>query len=111
MSLSTPVNMTPMDSPLPLWATIIFDSNFEDAATVILWPYMSSYSLAFMPTYAYQYWQSAAPPARVESRNSFSSITFLQVSEELKSPIDARESTAKQTPAAMRKARHVVPFL
>ena len=80
-------------------------------ATVILWPYISSYSLAFMPTYAYQYWQSAAPPAKVESRNSFSSITFLQVSEELKSPIDARESTAMQTPAAVLKARHVVPFL
>jgi hypothetical protein len=58
---------------------------------------------------AYQYWQSAAPPAMVASLLGLISITLRTVYELTKLPMVARESTASRTPSLKTNPRVVVP--
>jgi hypothetical protein len=79
------------------------------AATEGYFPCLSSNILTCCDSQAYQYWQSAAPPAIVASFLPLISMTFLTDSEEIKLPMVARESTAIITPPWNTKARVVVP--
>lgn len=62
-----------------------------------------------MPRYASQYWQSAAPPAMVPSRQLLISMTFFTVCEAIQLPAVARESVATMMPPLKRNASVVVP--
>jgi len=81
----------------------------DAAATEGYFPCLNSNILTYWESQAYQYWQSAAPPAIVASFLELISITLRTVSDEMKFPMVARESTAMITPSLKTKARVVVP--
>ena len=83
----------------------------EAAATDGSWPCLSSNILTSWDNQAYQYWQSAAPPAIVANFYLLISMTFLTVYEEIKLPMVALESTANITPPWKTNPKVVVPVL
>lgn len=83
----------------------------EAAATEGSFPCFNSNILTCWESQAYQYWQSAAPPAIVASFLPLISMTFLTVSDETYAPMEALESTAMMIPPWNTKERVVVPKL
>ncbi len=81
----------------------------EVAATDGSFPCLSSNMRTCCESQASQYWQSAAPPAIVANFCELISMTFLTVSDEMKLPIVALESTAMMIPSLKTKASVVVP--
>ena len=88
----------------------MFANSLEAAATVIRFPFRSSYNRHCVPKFRSQKEQSAAPPAMVPKRKGLISITFLTVPDAMYDPIVDRESTEIIIPPSNLNAKVVVPL-